>query len=113
MADRVAILNVGGMLEQYAPPAEILRAPANDFVTGFVGGERGIRRLGLIRVRDVDLAPAGGGGNGGTSVRDADTLRQALDVMVTRGLDAVDVKDDGGDLRGVLTMDRITKELDA
>ena len=57
MADRIAILNVGGVLEQYAPPAEILRAPANDFVTGFVGGERGIRRLGLIHVREVDLSP--------------------------------------------------------
>ena len=26
------ILNMGGMLEQYAPPEEILREPANDFV---------------------------------------------------------------------------------
>ena len=41
MADRIAILNVGGILEQYATPEEILRAPANDFVERFVGAERG------------------------------------------------------------------------
>ena len=28
MADRIAILNVGGIVEQHAPPEEILRAPA-------------------------------------------------------------------------------------
>jgi osmoprotectant transport system ATP-binding protein len=113
MADRVAILNVGGVLEQYAPPAEILRAPANDFVTGFVGGERGIRRLGLIRVREVDLSPARTSSGDRATVSDGDTLRQALDVMVTMGIDTISVTADGGSVRGVLTMDRITKELEA
>src|SRR5438309_614840 len=37
MADRIAILNIGGVREQYAPPEEILREPANEFVTDFVG----------------------------------------------------------------------------
>ena len=32
LADRIAILNVGGVLEQYGPPDELLREPANDFV---------------------------------------------------------------------------------
>ncbi len=111
MADRIAILNVGGVLEQYAPPAEILRAPANEFVTGFVGGERGIRRLGLIRVGDVQL-DAATGTDGRPTVRDADTLRQALDVMVTMGIDAVSVTGEDGAERGVLTMDDISKELE-
>jgi len=113
MADRIAILNVGGVLEQYETPVEILRAPANDFVTGFVGGERGIRRLGLMYVRDVEVSHAGAGVNAGASVRDADTLRQALDVMVTTGVEAVAVRGDDGGVRGVLTMDLITKELEA
>jgi len=113
MADRIAILNVGGVLEQYAPPAEILRAPANEFVTGFVGGERGIRRLGLIRVRDVTLSPAAAGVDGRPTVGVDDTLRQALDVMVTLGLDAVAVTGEDGEPGGVLTMDDISKELEA
>jgi osmoprotectant transport system ATP-binding protein len=55
MADRIAILNKGGKLEQYAPPEEILREPANDFVEDFVGPERGLKRLALIRVGDIEV----------------------------------------------------------
>ncbi|MCJ7725243.1 MAG: ATP-binding cassette domain-containing protein, partial [Acidimicrobiia bacterium] len=36
LGDRVAILNVGGLLEQYDAPAEILRNPADAFVEVFL-----------------------------------------------------------------------------
>ena len=55
MANKIAILNVGGVLEQFAPPEEILRQPANDFVKEFVGAERGLKRLGLIKVADIGI----------------------------------------------------------
>jgi osmoprotectant transport system ATP-binding protein len=55
LGDRVAILNIGGILEQYAPPADVLAEPANDFVANFLGTDRGLKRLGLIPIRDVDL----------------------------------------------------------
>src|SRR6266516_5053344 len=55
MADRIAILNRGGVVEQYAPPEEILRAPANAFVEDFVGVERGLKRLALIKVADIGV----------------------------------------------------------
>jgi osmoprotectant transport system ATP-binding protein len=55
MADRIAILNRGGVIEQYAPPEEILRAPANDFVKEFVGAERGLKRLALIKVSQIEV----------------------------------------------------------
>ena len=55
MADRIAILNKGGVVEQYAPPEEILRAPANNFVKQFVGVERGLKRLALTKVDDVEI----------------------------------------------------------
>ena len=35
--------------------------PANDFVRDFVGADRALKRLALMRVRDVDLWSAGGG----------------------------------------------------
>ncbi len=57
MADRIAILNQGGVLEQFAPPEEILRAPANEFVERFVGAERGLKRLSLIEVAAVGTEP--------------------------------------------------------
>jgi osmoprotectant transport system ATP-binding protein len=54
MADRIAILNVGGVLEQYAAPAEILTHPANEFVRRFVGIDRGLKGLALSASSDVD-----------------------------------------------------------
>jgi osmoprotectant transport system ATP-binding protein len=55
MGDRIAILQEGGRLAQYATPAELLMAPANDFVEDFVGADRALKRLALMRVRDIDL----------------------------------------------------------
>lgn len=57
LGDRVAILNIGGVLEQYGPPAEILRDPASPFVEDFLGSDRGIKRLSLMPIRDVALEP--------------------------------------------------------
>jgi osmoprotectant transport system ATP-binding protein len=55
MGDRIAIMQEGGHLAQYAPPAELLMYPANPFVEDFVGADRALKRLALQRVRDVDL----------------------------------------------------------
>ena len=55
MGDRVAILREGGILAQYATPAELLMAPADDFVEDFVGADRALKRLALLRVSDIDL----------------------------------------------------------
>ena len=110
MADRIAILNVGGILEQYAPPEEILRSPANAFVADFVGEERGLKRLGLITVRDVPLAP-GSAPVDAPVVADDRTMREALDILVTSGSTAVVVTGSDGERRGVLTLERISREL--
>jgi osmoprotectant transport system ATP-binding protein len=55
MGDLVAVLQVGGHLAQFAPPDEILASPASEFVARFVGADRGLKRLSLSRVRDLDL----------------------------------------------------------
>jgi osmoprotectant transport system ATP-binding protein len=55
MGDRIAVLKEGGVLAQYATPAELLMAPADDFVEDFVGADRALKRLALLRVRDIDL----------------------------------------------------------
>ncbi|WP_090476286.1 ABC transporter ATP-binding protein [Nakamurella panacisegetis] len=47
LGDQVAVLNVGGVLAQLASPAELLSHPANSFVAGFVGRDRGYRALGF------------------------------------------------------------------
>jgi osmoprotectant transport system ATP-binding protein len=55
MGDRIAILKQGGLLAQYATPAELLMYPAEPFVEDFVGADRALKRLALQRVRDIDL----------------------------------------------------------
>jgi osmoprotectant transport system ATP-binding protein len=55
MGDRIAILREGGHLAQFATPAELLMAPADDFVEDFVGADRALKRLALMRVADIDL----------------------------------------------------------
>jgi len=55
MADRIAILQRGGILSQYDTPDAILASPANEFVEHFVGADRGLKRLSLARVRDLPL----------------------------------------------------------
>jgi len=55
MGDLVAVLAEGGILAQVGPPAEILARPASPFVARFVGSDRGLKRLSLSRVADLEL----------------------------------------------------------
>jgi osmoprotectant transport system ATP-binding protein len=55
MGDRIAVMREGGRVEQYATPAELLMAPANEFVEDFVGADRALKRLALMRVSDINL----------------------------------------------------------
>jgi osmoprotectant transport system ATP-binding protein len=110
MADRVAVLSQGGRLEQYGTPAQLLSAPANDFVREFVGADRGIKRLGVTPIPRDGLSSA-------STVEDvtagpwvaADTnLRDALAALLDGGTGWVAVRegDDGngcGRVIGVLT----------
>src|SRR3712207_1146151 len=56
LADRIAVFSQGGRLEQYADPATVLGAPANEFVADFAGSDRGLRRLSVIPIDVQDLA---------------------------------------------------------
>ncbi|MDY6875329.1 MAG: ABC transporter ATP-binding protein [Chloroflexota bacterium] len=53
MGDKICILNVGGILEQFDSPANILAHPANEFIEDFVGADRALKRLNLVRVDEV------------------------------------------------------------
>ena len=73
MGDRVAVLRRGGMLAQYATPEELLMNPADSFVEDFVGADRALKRLSLLRVQDIDLwrAPLVRAGDPTAAARDA------------------------------------------
>jgi osmoprotectant transport system ATP-binding protein len=55
LGDQVAVLRVGGRLAQFAPPAELLSRPADAFVAGFVGRDRGYRALGFAEAGALPL----------------------------------------------------------
>ncbi|TDP93780.1 ATP-binding cassette domain-containing protein [Labedaea rhizosphaerae] len=64
LGEKVAVFRVGGKLAQYAEPAELLRAPADEFVSSFVGRDRGYRGLGFlsadgIAVEQLETVPVG------------------------------------------------------
>jgi osmoprotectant transport system ATP-binding protein len=93
LADRIAILKVGGILEQVATPAEMLRAPANDFVADFLGDDRGIKRLSLMTVGDASLST-------GPVVDATASADDARATMEKQGYDWVAVCDGDNRLRG-------------
>jgi osmoprotectant transport system ATP-binding protein len=55
MGDRIAVMREGGRVAQYATPAELLMSPADEFVEDFVGADRALKRLALMRVSDIHL----------------------------------------------------------
>ncbi len=55
LGDQVAVLRVGGQLAQLAAPAELLSRPADAFVAGFVGRDRGYRALGFTIADELPL----------------------------------------------------------
>jgi osmoprotectant transport system ATP-binding protein len=74
LGDQVAVMRVGGKLAQFAPPAELLSRPADAFVAGFVGRDRGYRALGFAQAGSLPLS-------------DEDTVRLGDKVGSAHGAD--------------------------
>jgi osmoprotectant transport system ATP-binding protein len=102
LGDRIAVLAEGGRLEQYASPAEVLGRPASAFVAEFVGADRGIKRLGVLRLA-ADLARPGPT-EGLPAVEAGSTLREAVAAMLAAGQTSVAVIS-GGRPQGVVSAD--------
>jgi osmoprotectant transport system ATP-binding protein len=110
MGDRVAILRQGGILAQYDTPDEILAHPADDFVARFVGADRGLKRLALRRLDEVDLLQAPGDGAGLPRVPGSTTVRDALSEMLTLGATELIVVDNGRPI-GLVTIELCSRLL--
>ncbi len=55
LGDRVAVFGRGGRLQQYDEPQHVLSSPATDFVSDFVGRDRGYRGLSFRGAGEVVL----------------------------------------------------------
>ena len=110
LGDRIAILREGGVLAQYDTPENLLAHPADEFVARFVGDDRGLKRLSLMTLADVELEPADGVAAPVAAFRH-DVARRAL-ADAHRGLArSRRGRRDGGQPRGVLTLDRLSELL--
>ena len=85
MGDLVAVFQAGGVVAQYGPPSEILASPASEFVARFVGTDRGLKRLSLFRVGELDLSPVvtASVGSDGSAARRAAAESTFAYVLVT------------------------------
>ncbi len=94
VGDRIALLNVGARVEQYATPAEILGRPANEFVSNFLGHERVLKLLSVTAIDPASLRrspePAVG-----PKVPATANLADALAELLAAGGPALPVFDDG------------------
>ncbi len=55
LGDKVAVFGPGGALQQYDKPARLLTNPANEFVAGFIGADRGFRGLQFFHATGLPL----------------------------------------------------------
>jgi osmoprotectant transport system ATP-binding protein len=109
MGDRIAILREGGVLAQYDTPREILTHPADDFVAQFVGADRGLKRLALTTLHELELLEpdrlaAGAAANGALSLPRETSVRDAVSLMLTANGEPVRVLDAEGRVEGLVTL---------
>ncbi|HYD09507.1 MAG TPA: ATP-binding cassette domain-containing protein [Acidimicrobiales bacterium] len=102
LGDRIAVLGEGGVLAQVGTPSEVLGSPADEFVSGFVGSERGLRRLRVLSVSVSDLIAAPPGWEGRT-IPLSSSLEDALAALLLDDAPSIGVVDASGVVLGVLT----------
>jgi osmoprotectant transport system ATP-binding protein len=100
MGDVVAIMR-DGRLVQYDTPDRLLAAPANDFVADFVGADRALRRLSLVRAAD---AAEPGRADGDLALPGSVSLREVLSALLAGGRDGATIFDEAGQPLGQVTL---------
>ena len=106
MGDRIAIMR-DGHLVQIATADELLAEPANEFVASFVGADRGIKRLRVRTLRDVELAPARTDLRAPSLSQDT-SLHLALSTMLSESVNHLHVTDSDGKPIGTVGIESIT-----
>ncbi len=88
MGDTIAVMRDGKLI-QHATPSDLLSAPADEFVGNLVGRNRSIKRLHLIRIREI--------------LDEVDRLKPATEDMP---YDDLKKRIDDSDIRSVMVVDR-------
>jgi osmoprotectant transport system ATP-binding protein len=107
MGDRIAIMRAGHLV-QLDTSDQLLANPTDDFVASFVGADRGLKRLRLWTLHDIELEPATDGADGPTVSIDS-SLRDALSLMLTEGVGELKVTNGDGASLGKVRIEAITR----
>ncbi|WP_194291563.1 ABC transporter ATP-binding protein [Cumulibacter manganitolerans] len=129
LGDRIAVMAVGGRLAQLATPSDLLSSPADDFVRGFIGRDRGIRALSFAHPHGLPSSPPAGwevvsdegrpsawrAPDGSTRrldgvVRPGDSTRRALDLALLSPNGHAVCVDESGAYAGTLTRAALVEE---
>ncbi len=91
MGDTIAVMREGYLI-QHSPPDELLSSPKNEFVANLVGRNRSIKRLHLIRIREI--------------LKEVDRAKPAPEDMP---LEDIKKRIDESDIRSVIVVDNDNK----
>lgn len=104
LADRICIIQEGRIV-QCDTPERILKAPANQYVTDFIGANRLWANPEYIRARDIMRRRP-------ITISRGRTVLQALQIMRQSGVDSLLVVDGRDRLLGVLWLEELMSEKD-
>lgn len=97
MGDRIALMRAGELV-QFADPATLLRSPKDEFVRNFVGADRVLKGLRLLKAKDVMKAPP-------LTVKVGEDPMQVKTRMEKDNLQWSMLTEDGGRFLGWITRD--------
>ena len=111
MADRIAIFRAG-RLEQFGTPDELLGEPANEFVANFIGRDRTLKRLRIIRVAEI-MQPGGDSSDaaGAPAVSPEDDLRRVATLFLEGAGNTLRCVDAQGHVVGYVTRNQVAARL--
>ncbi len=99
MGDKIALLK-DGQLIQYSPPAELLAAPKNKFVRDFVGSDRTLKSLRLMKVEEaMKKSPR--------LVTEDEPLDEVKDLMKKEDVNYLIVVKNGNELKGWINQEDV------
>ena len=101
MGDKIALMKQGRLV-QYATPADLLYRPKDDFVAGFVGADRGLKGLQLIRTEEIMWRSP-------PTVKPEEEVKAAQERMEREGIDWLPVIDDKGGFSGWVLISDLKK----
>ena len=99
MGDRIALMK-DGKLVQYDTPANILYHPKDEFVEGFVGADRALKGLQLLRVKEVMNRDV-------ITIQTDDTVNLARERLKKTGGDSLPVVTARGEFVGWTNVERL------